>query len=329
MKRLLPAVALGLATATVFGLVRGVSIFVPGVVGMLAGGISGYLTGRLGRHDCDALWPFAARGGITLGATLLYGVGCVAWVATVNAGVSSYPIEWLEEVLAGHAGELFVGTSKNSMQSVSGLLSGAWWVILVAVDGLLFAFLYLISLGIGLSSKHDATEAAEGVRQGSSAASRPPVDTGRPAFGIMGFGAFASATVALLVVLNSWPSIAVRLGGEAPVEVSAGALQGEWQFDEPPPFLGSNHTERRFTLSKGIRNEEIACYSAEPSLYMISMGPRRDGSFQGRILLRDRGALPVLATPSADGQQLVFVVRGMATSGAMTERSVTASRIGD
>jgi hypothetical protein len=254
---------------------------------------------------------------MTFGTAMLYAVVTAVVVAIVKVGPAGVPMEWLNGVVRGFEGEYFAGTSVNSFQSVEGMISGAWWLFFVAVDALLFCFLYLVFLGVGLSS--EAGGRLESVRADL------PIDVGSRPLGTVAFGVFLGAAVAAILFAVAWPSLTFSGGDGAPARLSVAEIQGEWIFGEEAGFLGEGDEALRFTLSTGL-GEELAAFSAVPSLYMIVLEPRRDGAYEGRLMMRGRGELPVLMRAAPGAEQLVLTVRGIDRSGALVERELMARR---
>ena len=330
LRRLLPFVVGTLVLSVMFGLGRATVLFVPGIFGMMAGGVLGYATGRVGRGDPLRLWLFPTRAGVTLGATLLYTVVSVAVVAIINSMPLGLPIEWIGDVLAGRDSELFVGYSVNSYQSTGGPLTGAWWVVFMAVDALLFAFLFLIMTGVGYSpddgeEEFDEEEYADHEAPVENLAPPPlPFDSKPPRLGTLSFAAFALCATAVVVVVAAWPQVAVLAGAEPTPRVTAGQLQGEWIFGPEAVFLGRSDEARSFTGSMGL-GREFAGFSKVESQFMISMEPRRDGVYEGRIYVRQRDILTARMRPSADLSELVFLV-DWPTRNGMEQVEIRASR---
>ena len=318
---MIPALLITLVVALLCGTIRGVVLFIPGIQGMIAGGLVGYSCGCPGRFDDSRWWGFSARSGLTLGAALIYLIGTTAVVAGLNAGLAGYPLEWLADVIDGSKGELFFGTSVNSLQSVGGKLRGGWWLVFVLLDAALFAFLHLVSFGIGLSSerekKHPHNE--------SPIITQDSFNADSPNLGLLGFGSSMMLTIALVGLLAAWPSMAIFDDIKASVQVSLADLQGEWIFDQEVTLFGGTELARRFTLSIGI-GEEMAGFSAEKGLYMIIVKPRNSGIFEGRILLKGKGELPTQMRVSPDQRQLTFTVEGITRSGAATRRQMIAQK---
>ncbi len=312
-RRLLPVIGLTLVLSLGFGLGRATILFVPGIVGMIAGGVLGYAAGRIGRGDPLRLWLFPTRAGLTLGATLLYVTTSIAVVAIVSSLPLGLPAEWIGDVLSGTDSEMFVGHSVNSFQSTGGPLTGAWWVIFIGVDALLFAFLFLITTGVGYSPDEDEElleeEDASVDAHPSETLTPPPLpfDARPPRLGTISFAGFALCTTAIIAVVMAWPEVAVLAGGEPTPQVAAGQLQGQWVFGPEARFLGPTDDSRTFTGSIGL-GREFAGFSKLESQFMISMAPRRDGVYEGRIYVRQRDILTARMRPSADRNELRFLV---------------------
>ncbi len=225
-----------LAGTAAVGVLRGGVAFVPGIFGMAAGGLTGYLCGRTGRGDPDEFWPPGQRLWLALGAAVLYGVGTAATVSVLRVGLMGAPLDWLVDVIGGTDGEFFFGTSRNSYQSVSGTISGAWWVVFNLLDTGLFLPLFFVSSVAGFDSESGARNpAVDGVREAKGDSG--PVPPGSPARGgAIGCGVFVITAAAVLAGLHFGPGLAPAVSDAPSAEEVMWGLQGEWEFSEGPRF---------------------------------------------------------------------------------------------
>jgi len=158
VRRILPVLVLVTVGGIVAGVFRAAETFLPGIIGMAAGFVLGWLAGRPARNDPDEANGFGARVGRALGAGVLFETVAPLTVSALFARPGEGPLSWLRGVLGGYRGELFYGASGASLQSVSGRLLGGSWLFFVAVDLLLFAFLFLVSHGVASSRREDEAE---------------------------------------------------------------------------------------------------------------------------------------------------------------------------
>ncbi len=328
LRRLLPYVLIVVAATIIAGFARGLILFIPGIMGMAAGGLLGWTAGRIGRSDPEASWTFGLRIGLTLGAALFYGIVTAAVVSIINIETMGLPLDWLAGVVAGTEGEVFFGTSRNSFQNIEGVLTGVWWFVFSIIDVLLFSFLFLVTLGVGLSPDDDSEDGSFDDDGGIPESPPPlPMEPGRtePPLGLITFALFAVLALGALVSLAMWPVLGATANTGASEARLLSELQGDWTFGEEAAFLGNTEAERTFTLQRGL-GAELAGFSAVPTHFMLSMEMRRDGVFEGRINLGSRGLFSLRMRPSDDRDELDFSVDLWSATGR-AERSLTARRV--
>ncbi|MCP4897238.1 MAG: hypothetical protein GY906_09740 [bacterium] len=320
-RRLIPCMLLVLLGAVIAGLVRGYVLFVPGIMGMVVGGVVGWVSGRLGRGDPEHMWSFANRGWLSIGAGLFYAVCAALVVSVVNIGSMSLPLDWLAEVMAGYEGEVFVGFSTNSYQSTGGDISGGWWIFFAIVDWLLFAFLFLVATMVGWGGNETSQDSLEQ----KPSPIRP--ERLRMPLPMVSFVFFALMSLAAVIGLAMWPYSGVAPFGAASDSNLVSELHGDWIFGPEAEFLGSSETERRFTLMPGL-GSELAGFSEIPTQFMLSLELRRGGVFEGRLSLGVGGILPIRMQASEDRTELIFVVVSPPI-GIVSEERLTACRVSD
>jgi len=328
LRRLLPFVLIIVVATVIAGFARGLILFIPGIMGMAFGGLLGWTAGRIGRSDPETVWTFPLRVGLTLGAALFFGIGTAAVVSFINTPNMGLPLDWLAGVVGGTEGEVFFGTSRNSFQNVEGVLTGVWWFVFSILDMLLFSFLFLVTLGVGLSPDDDNEDGSFDDDGGIPGSPPPlPLEPGHsaPPLGFITFALFAILTLGALVSLAMWPVLGATANTGASEAHLLSELQGDWTFGEEAAFLGKTEEERTFTLQRGL-GAELAGFSAVPTHFMLSMEMRRDGVFEGRINLGGRGLFSLRMRPSQDRNELSFSVDLWSATGR-AERSLTARRI--
>lgn len=320
--RLLPCVLLVAAGTAIAGLFRTYMLFLPGIMGMIAGGVLGWATGRIGRGDPEDVWAFGHRVWLALGAGILFSVGAAAVISVLHVGALGLPLDWLSEVVAGHEGELFAGTSTNSFQSVEGTITGAWWLVFVFVDGLLFSFLFLVTTVIGWRPDDDVGEQEEDPLRAPPPLAPPGIG---PPLSLMSFGLFLFVSLAVIGGLAAWPYLTGPSEAELAESTLMSELQGDWVFGEEATFLGHTVEERSFTFSRGL-GTELAGFSKISPHFMLSLEMRRDGLFEGRLHVRMRDTLSVRMQPSEDRNSLVLFVDTYSPAGWI-EKRLTAHRV--
>ncbi len=347
LRRLLPFTLLVGAGGAVSGLIRGIGLFLPGLAGLAGGALLGWLAGRIARGDPEENDSFGLRVGLALGTAALWATAGAVTVSLMKAGPGDGPLGWLSGVLSGHGGELFYGFSRNSFQSVSGLLAGAWWIGFAALDSLLFAALFLVSYGAGVSPDENELEGEEEDEGGGSEAEQaaiagadetgleaapaagaeedhdavealsressepsdspggPPVD--RHPGGLLVFAFLAVVSAAILVLPHElWARRTAPATG-ADARAMASAIAGRWVFGPGAPFLGSGEEERTFTLVPGSRGK-LAGTGQGAGSYLLTLEPRCEGTFTGRLVIPGTAAHDLLVRPAEDGETLHFTL---------------------
>lgn len=181
--RLLPGLFLCSLVAILSGLFRAQVCALPGLAGMVGGSLAGYGTGRLGRGDGPRLWDFGQRIWLTLAGAVVYVWGQLLVAGALHASPADSLFYWIAEMADGLMAEPFFSVGQTGgvlLRFYGGTLSGGWWIFFNALDGLLFALLFLVLLGMGLSPQGDdgpeetegPDELDDGRKRGSSPAFR-------------------------------------------------------------------------------------------------------------------------------------------------------------
>ena len=146
--------------------------FLPGIQGMLFGGLIGFVGGAV--LAARGVQPEAFRIRLFLVGTML--VGFYGGQALIPAFVLDGwdPLFLPAAILDGHFREGMTGASVRSFTVQQGPLTPAWWVFFQGLDTLFFAFFALLFLGIGL-----------GRRRGTWGILRPLMIVGVPGFLIL------------------------------------------------------------------------------------------------------------------------------------------------
>lgn len=151
--RFVPVVVLCAVCGAVLGIFRADVCALPGLAGMLAGGIAGYGAGRLGRGDPLRLWAFGQRLWLAFAGALVYGWVQLLVAGAVHATPADSPFYWIFEIADGLLREPFFSMGQTGgvvLRAYSGTLTGGWWIFFNLLDAALFAFLFLVSTGVGL-----------------------------------------------------------------------------------------------------------------------------------------------------------------------------------
>jgi len=151
---------LGLVLCLLFGILTGygrllVWFFLPGIQGMLMGGVLGFTAGALMARDGGEALRFSHLLILVFGMALAFYGGQVLASALVLE--ASNPLFLMAAILDGHFREVMTGASVNSFTVQQGPLTPGWWVFFQGIDTLFFAVLALISLGIGLGTQRSAS----------------------------------------------------------------------------------------------------------------------------------------------------------------------------
>lgn len=151
--RYMPIMAICAVCGAVLGIFRADACALPGLAGMLAGGVAGYGAGRLGRGDPLRFWTFGQRLWLALAAALVYGGVQLLAAGAVHATPADSPFYWIAEVAGGFLQEPFFSAGQTGgvvFRVYGGTLTGGWWIFFNLLDAELFVFLFLVSTGVGL-----------------------------------------------------------------------------------------------------------------------------------------------------------------------------------
>ena len=155
-RRWVPAMLLCTLTGIFFGWIRVHGSAWIGVAGMIAGGAAGYGAGRLGDGDGATFWGFGQRFALALGGSAVYLAAQLLTAGALHGSPADTPFTWIGEMAQGGLRERFFSLGQTGgmvLHLYRGSLSGGWWGGFNFLDALLFAFLFLVSCGIGLSRK--------------------------------------------------------------------------------------------------------------------------------------------------------------------------------
>lgn len=159
--RVAPTAALAVILGVVTGYARTQMGFIVGIQGMVAGGIMGYLSGRLGRGDPQIDWTCGRRVRMLVWIIVLFTGFHLGTLSAVHSTGVDGPLEWLGDVLKGYDGEPFFGARRHG-SAVVGKVDEVWWVVFQVTDLGLFAFLALVFQGIGYFPEREQTRARGG-----------------------------------------------------------------------------------------------------------------------------------------------------------------------
>ena len=319
VSRLLPCAMIILLGSLASGVFRALTLFIPGITGMIAGGVLGWLTGSLGRGDPEIAWSFTNRVWLALGAGLLWAIANVSVVSILNAGIFGLPFDWLSEVASGFEDELFIGFSTNSYQATGGGISGFWWFLFVIIDGLLFAFLFLVTTMVGWGG---------GREEDGEPATPPPLhpERGLVPLPVVSFGMLATLSLGTLLLLSMWPIFGSPAGAGSSADQLIAELEGNWVFGEEASFIGDTREARSFRLVRGL-GTELAGFSTAPATFALSLRPRRDGVFDCHLTMPVIGMRQVRMQPSEDRNELVLLIDIWTPNGKI-EKRILAHRVG-
>ena len=146
--RFAPIAALAVILGVVTGYARTQMGFIIGIQGMVAGGIMGYLSGRLGRGDPLVDWTCGRRLRMLVWITVLFAGFHLGTLSAIHSTGVSGPLEWLGDVLKGYESEPFFGARRHG-SAVVGKVDEVWWVVFQLTDLGLFAFLSIAFQAIG------------------------------------------------------------------------------------------------------------------------------------------------------------------------------------
>jgi hypothetical protein len=149
----LPLILLAAAVGALAGAARWAVGFIPGIQGMLVGGVLAGLAGRRARLEDARLWGGGQRFWLWLNMLLTCGFVALATLSILQAPPLAGPLEWLADVAHGHASEPFFGV--RAINPIHALLGGGWWIGFNVLDLVLFFFLGLVVLGGTVQNRID------------------------------------------------------------------------------------------------------------------------------------------------------------------------------
>jgi hypothetical protein len=332
----LPLVLLAAAVGAAAGAARWAVGFIPGMQGMLTGGVLGWLAGRRARREDVRIWGGGQRFWLWLNLTLTCALAGLAVLSVLRTPPLAGPLEWLGDVTGGYAREAFFGA--RAIDPVHGTLSGGWWIGFNVLDIVLFFFLGILVLGATVQRRLEpgrktlddpprVGEDAAGIWAEDNDEEEPeeevapggpfPLPHARRLFWIQWV---VAAAVLTGVHLGAGRSPAMRYDPSALARLQE--LTGRFAFDDGQGLLAPSGRGGAFTVQVWGGNGLF--FRSEPDgEYGISLdGEGRD--FRGRLYQGSR-LIPVRARFAGDGQTLtlagpVYVPGGSRVDGVVQAR---------
>ncbi|MCF7974912.1 MAG: hypothetical protein K9N55_13920 [Phycisphaerae bacterium] len=256
VKRFLPVLLITVGVAVGLAFLRASQVFLIGLQGMFAGGLIGWLAGRLGRRDSGVYWTFPQRCWLGVSMMLIYVVTHLVTLSILNAGPVDTPLYWLGEVVQGFQEEGFA--SAGRFQSYQGKIESGWWVFMNALDAGLFWFLFIAFCVMGVCP--DRNPAATDASQSGQALPERDVDSGE-AYGDPGATLQPGSKAAFYAMVFVLAGLGVagvlyRQFMNAPQsrmtyseELAAlTQYEGQWRFKEGRRLLPDDADARSFTI---------------------------------------------------------------------------------
>ncbi len=300
-KRGLPLVLLAGVAGVAVGCSRWAAGFVPGVQGMLVGGVLAWLAGRwAGAEDAHALWSPGQRFWLWLNVSLTCWLAAGATLSALHAPPLAEPLDWIGDVARGTASETFFGV--RLYRPVEGLLSGTGWIAFNVFDLALFFVLGLIVLGVvaekrlGLDGDEEDTEqdTATGLLQ-----TAPPCRFSRRLC-LIQWIAIALAFAGFQV--RREPPMPIRFDPVAQARLRE--LTGRYVFDDGRRLLEPAGQGGAFSLDI-YGGDGLIGLSEPDGRYVIRLDYDGRG-FLGRIMRGSPTPVYIRARFSKDGRQLTL-----------------------
>jgi hypothetical protein len=256
VKRFVPVLLITAGVAVGLAFFRVSEVFLIGLQGMFAGGLIGWLAGRLGRRDPGAYWSFQQRCWLGMGMMMVYATTHLVTLSVLKAGPVDTPLYWLGEVVQGFQEESFA--SAGRFQSYQGKIESGWWIFMNALDAGLFWFLFIAFCVMGVCP--DRNPAATASPQSGQALPESDVDpddacdapgdipqpSSKAAFYAMVFvlAGLGAAGVLYRQFMNE-PQSQMTYSEEL---AALKKYEGQWRFKEGRRLLPEDADARSFTI---------------------------------------------------------------------------------
>jgi hypothetical protein len=262
VKRFLPVLLVTAGVATGLAYFRASGVFLIGFQGMFAGGMLGWMAGRLGRKDPGAYWSFNQRCWLGVSMMVVYSVMHLVALSMLKAGPVDTPLYWIEEVMQGFQGEEFL--SSGRFQVHEGKIEGGWWIFMNLLDAGLFWFLFIAFCVVGVCpDKAEEQEDSSSTEEDLVSPETNSVDEDEEAVAMLqpcsnvAFYAMLSVLAGVLIcgglywkMVNGPPAQMTYSAGIAAMK----KYEGQWEFKKGLGMLSEETEARSFTITALGRN---------------------------------------------------------------------------
>lgn len=308
-RQFIPLLLMTIFAGGLAGFLRWIVSFIPGMQGLLWGGLLGYAFGIRGRGQTNDNWHPGERFWLWLNLAFTFTATMWISIALLYTPPLTNPMAWLADVAAGSCGEPYFGPVP--LNSQEGLLSGGAWIFF---NGLDFVFLFFFGLlGMGIS-------ATKGERSGPTATGSP---VARRVFLIQW-----SLLSALGIAVAAWDTGETGLRGHD----MAGRTQrittmqgwaGHYIFDDGNRLLNGPGQNGAFVL-RIAGYDTLVGTSVPPHEYMFRL-TEQGRQWGGRLDRNGSHAIPLRARFHPDGR-LQLVGRVHAPGGEVLDLEVEARK---
>lgn len=304
-----PLTLLAVGVGVAGGFLRAKAGFVPGIHGMLIGGVLAAVAARCARPDDAAAWGGGQRFWLWLNLTLTCGFASLTTLSILRSPPLGGTWEWLSDVAAGLIEEPFFGA--RAVNPIRGLLGGGWWIGLNALDLALCFFVGIVALGAAVQSRIAVVDAPT--------TARTPSRPARVALVVQWL------LVALaLVAWKRWESASNGSSFSLRDHARLATLEGRYGFDDGQNLLATRGRAGTVRV-EAAGGGGLVLHSEPEGGYTLFLN-RTGSQYSGR-LYRGGSMLPVRVRFSDDGRELQLSGPTYGLGRRQADALVTARRV--
>lgn len=295
----------------IMAFVRYEVLFIPGVQGMIAGGLLGWFFGSRIKKDTTQYWDFGQTHWFLLNIALTFTICNLLFLSYLNMPTIAGPEQWLVDIIRGFEYEEFTGTSFASLVQIDGSLSGSSWIFFNLLDFGLFLFLGAISTGVA---------------RGESHSEKGKIYVGKFSHRLfmLQWAAFVAIALIYTGIVSFSETESLSFGNRI---ARMNKIAGTYAFEDGAGIVAKRGVSGKFRLVV-YGTDMLMLQSQEDENIRFSL-TERQGAFRGTIYNYSPmvGSMPVTGKYNESDNTFVLTIRPFTSGSSRSEVVVTAKKI--